>query len=234
MGLFLSFVCLALAGLADSAPEAVLEYVQVRTQQENLPYTVDVTIRAAIPGLGKVGTLKATRNQAGQGRLNYEAMQFEGDSLVKTKVIARYLTAELEAQRPEQKLATAISPANYAFKLKARERIEDRDVLVFEVKPYRKRPGLFRGHIWIDEQTRRPLKEAGKLAKLPSVWVKEITFTREYTVADGLAVPSRITSEVKTRIVGTAYISVDFQNYHVPTAALPQQTAEASLGSQER
>ena len=220
-----AFLCLALAGFADSAPDAVLEYVQARSQQEKLPFTVDVTINAAIPSLKKVGRLRATRQQAGQGRFNYESMQFEGDSLVKTKVIARYLRAELEAQRPEQKLATEITPASYQFRLKGRQKMEGRDALVFEVKPYKKGPGLFRGQIWIDEETRRPLKETGKLTKLPSVWVKEIAFTREYTVAEGLAVPSRITSEVRTRIVGTAQITVDFQNYRFSFPPAAQSSA---------
>ncbi len=221
LGLLSAVLCLGLTTLADSAPDAVLEYVQVRSQQEKLPYTVDVTISASIPSMGKVGILRATRHQGGQGTLNYESMQFEGDSLVKTNVIARYLTAELEAQRPEQKLATEISPLNYEFKLKGREKIAGRDTLVYEVKPFKKRPGLFRGQIWIDEETRQPVKESGKLAKLPSVWVKEIAFTREYVTADGFAVPSRITSEVKTRIVGKAQISVDFQNYRFPSNPQP-------------
>lgn len=217
-------VLLLSAGIvtAGSPSDAIWEYVQARSQQEKLPYTVDVTITAAIPSIGKVGRLRAIRHQAGQGRFNYDSMQFEGDSVIKTNVIARYLSAELEAQRPEEKLATQISPANYQFKLKGREPVEGREALVFEVKPYKKRPGLFRGQVWIDSETRQPLKETGKLAKLPSVWVKEISFTREYKLAQGVALPSCITSQVKTRIVGQALITVDFQNYRFPSEPEPQ------------
>jgi len=198
------------AGPPDSA---VWEYVLARARQELIPYTVDVSIRAEIPSLKKVGSLHAVRHQAGLGRFNYESVQFEGDKIIKTNVIARYLSAELEAQRPEEKLATQISPANYEFKLKGREQVNGREVLVFQVKPRKKRQGLFHGQIWIDAETRQPLRESGKVAKLPSVWVKEIIFTREYTTANGVAVPERITSEVKTRIVGKAQISIEFHNY---------------------
>jgi len=218
--------CLAFAGFAaEPAPDTVLEYVQARAQQENIPYTVDVTISASIPSMGKLGTLRATRHQGGHGKLNYEAMRFEGDSMVKTSVIARYLTAELESQRPEQRLATEISPNNYEFKLKGRDKVDGREALIYEVKPLKKRHGLFKGQIWIDAETRQPLKETGKLAKLPSVWVKEISFTREYSQTDGYAMPAKITSEVKTRIVGKAQISVEFANYRFSGPSPVQQTA---------
>lgn len=199
--------------MAGSPPDPVLEYVQARAQQERVPFSVEVTITATIPSIKKVGTLRATRTQAAPGLFNYQAMAFEGDKLIKTNVIARYLSAELEAQRPEEKLATQISPLNYRFKLKDRKQLEGREVLVYEVKPHKRRPGLFQGQVWIDSETRQPLMETGKLTKLPSVWVKEITFTREYTQVNGIAVPLRIVSEVKTRIVGKAQITVEFDNY---------------------
>lgn len=231
--LLLSVPAFAALGAAGSAADAaVLDYVQVRAQQDGQPYSVEVTIKASIPSMGKVGTLRAVRNQAGEGKLNYQAMVFEGDSMVKTNVIARYLTAELESQRPEQKLATEISPVNYEFKQKGREKVNDRDALVFEVKPRKKRQGLFRGLIWIDEVSRRPIKEIGKLAKLPSVWLKEVAFTREYTDINGVAVPAKITSKVKTRIVGEAQIEIAFQNYRFNSSDAPDAVSSLPATSE--
>lgn len=207
------------------ANDDICQYLQARSLQESIPYTVDVSISATIPSLGRQGQFHAIKRQFDGSRFQYEQMEFEGDGLVKSKVIARYLQAELEAQRPEEKLATQITPANYEFKLRGRVREAGRDLLVFQVKPRKKRPGLFEGQIWIDSLTRQPVREAGKLAKLPSVWVKEINFTRDYIVTNGLAVVSRIASEVRTRIVGKAQITVAFDKYQFEAVPEPALTS---------
>lgn len=214
LAIFVFFAATLHAGVSGATSDELWDYVQARYLQDRLPYTVDVTITASIPSMGKLGKLHARRRHPVAGKLSYEGMQFEGDKLIKTNVIARYLSAELDAQRPEEKLATQISPTNYEFKLKAHENLNGHDTLVFQVKPKKKRTGLFHGQIWVDAETRQPVKEVGKLAKLPSIWVKEITFTREYENVDGVAVPARIISDVNTRLVGKAHIDIDFQNYH--------------------
>lgn len=224
-GLFAALALSCAPVIADSADDDIWQYVQARAMQENVPYTVDVSISATIPSLSRTGKFHAIKRKFDGSRFQYEQMQFEGDGLVKTNVIARYLSAELEAQRPEEKLATQISPANYEFKLKGHVHQDGREMLVFQVRPYKKRPGLFHGQIWIDRQTRLPVRETGKLAKLPSVWIKEVTFTRDYAVANGISVVSRITSEVRTRIVGKAQISVEFDNYHFDTVPEPVLTS---------
>jgi len=210
--------CLLAGGAAfgGSPPDPVVdEYVEARARQDEVSYSVDMVITASIPSMGKVGRLRATRRHSDHGSLNYEQMRFEGDNLIKTNVIARYLSAEVEAQKPEAKLATQISPANYEFKQKGSEHVEGRQAVVFEVKPRKKRNGLFKGLIWVDAATRQPIKEVGKLAKLPSIWLKEISFVREYTNVNGLALPARITSKIKTRIIGEAHVTIDFENYRV-------------------
>jgi hypothetical protein len=202
----------------------VLEYVrQTRVQRGRANYTVDVTFSASLPALSKKGVLRAIKRQAPQGQL-YESINFEGDGLVKTNIIARYMQAEFNAQRPEEKLATEISPLNYQFNLKGEERVGDRDALVYEVKPLRRRPGLFRGKVWLDKETLLPLREQGKLEKLPSVWIKEIVFTREYNLEHGLSLPSRIYSEVNTRIVGKSVITIEFSNYQLSSPPGLMQT----------
>ncbi len=194
----------------------VLEYVRaIRVQRGRANYTVDVSISAAVPSLSKKGILRAIKKQAPQGVLTYESMQFDGDGMIKTNVIARYLQAELATSRPEEKLATEISPLNYRFTLKGSSTVAGRDALVYEVKPIRRGNGLFRGTVWLDRETLLPLREQGRIERIPSVWVKDISFTREYEFVHGYALPKHITSEVNTRIVGKSVINVDFDNYHV-------------------
>ncbi len=213
LGIAAIIFVLASTGLAASAPEEVLDYVRaIRVQRLSAYYSADVTISASVPSLHKTGVLHAIKKLLPQG-LRYESMLFEGDKLVKTNVIARYLAAELEDQRPEEHLATEISPLNYRFSPKGSGVVNGREAFVYEVKPLKKRTGLFRGTVWVDRQTYLPLKEEGKLKNLPSVWVKEIAFTRDYQIVNGFAVPVRISSEVKTRVIGKALVTVEFSDY---------------------
>ena len=200
----------------EKVDREVLEYVRaIRVQRGRANYTVDVSISAAVPSLSKKGILRAIKKQAPQGVMSYESMLFEGDGLIKTNVIARYLQAELATSRPEEKLATEISPLNYRFTLKGRDMIAGREALLHEVKPIRRGTGLFHGNVWLDRETLLPLREQGKIEKIPSVWVKEISFTRDYEFVHGYALPNHIISEVNTRIVGKSVINIDFANYHV-------------------
>ena len=48
---------------------------------------------------------------------------------------------------------TAIAPANYKFSYKGVSRIGDRLVHAYQVKPQKKRMGLFKGRIYLDAQT---------------------------------------------------------------------------------
>jgi len=217
-------------GLAQSkdVDQTVLEYVRaIRVQRGRVSYTVDVTISASVPSLSKAGILKAVKKQSQEDKPSYEPVSFDGDGMIKTNIIARYLQAELDAQKPEEKLAVEISPLNYKFTPKGRSKLGGRDVLVYEVKPLRHHSGLFHGTVWLDPQTRLPLMESGKLEKLPSIWLKEITFTRVYDLFGGVSMPSSIHSEVKTRIVGRSLINIEFANYRIQDSGATSTVAIA-------
>ena len=59
-------------------------------------------------------------------------------------MIARYLTAEAEAQK-EQPASIAVTPANYKFKYNGRGQLDGRDVHVFQVTPREEAPGPVQG-----------------------------------------------------------------------------------------
>jgi len=88
---------------ANPADETVLEFVRAtRVQRGRVAYLVDVTISASLPALHKAGVLRAVKKQLPAGRAAYQTLLYNGDGLVKTNVIARYLSAELEAQMDPQ------------------------------------------------------------------------------------------------------------------------------------
>ena len=206
--------------LADSLPlpaNVIVEnYCAASKQQEATvkPASMDVDIDASLPKLKKQGKLHALRRISALGRITYEMLKFEGDGTVKNQVIARYLSAEAEVQK-DQAPSLAITPENYNFKYKGRNSIEGRDVHVFQVSPKQKRQGLFKGEVWIDAATYLRVQESGQMVKNPSFFVKRIAFTRKYEIRDGISVPRQVQSEIDTRLVGKAELTINFSNFSV-------------------
>ncbi len=188
----------------------------------------DVMFQASIPKLKKQGKLSALKKISSLGKVTYKVLGFWGDDTVKKEVIARYMTVEVDsATRPTQDIA--ITPENYNFKYKG---LQDKDQLrvhVLELKPKKKRAGLFKGELWLDEQTYMPLREQGRFVKSPSMFIKNIDFVRNYEIRDGIAYLTHMESKTATRIVGTAELNVDYANYHVE-----QEAAEAAMEEARR
>jgi hypothetical protein len=176
--------------------------------------SMDVEFDASLPKLKQHGRLHALRRISPLGLIKYERLRFEGDGTVNHQVITRYLTAEAESQR-EQSPSLAVNPQNYNFKYKGLNRLDGRDVHVFQVAPKQKRQGLFKGEVWIDARTYLRVQESGYLVKNPSIFLKKVAFVRKYEIRDGISVPRQVLSVVETRLVGTAELTIDFTNFSV-------------------
>ena len=185
----------------------------------------DVDIDAKLPKLKKEGRMHALRSISKVGQVTYRALGFSGDTSIKKDVIARYLTADVQAQGTGQDLS--ITPANYKFKFHGLQDREGQNVYVFSVKPRKKEAGLFKGEVWLDPQTCMPLREQGRFVKNPSIFFKRMDFVRKYELQDGVSRPQHIDSVVQTRIVGPVRLSINFDNY---TLAPDDDGADATAG----
>lgn len=202
------------------APEAIVENycAALRGEAQSLQgASMDVEIAASLPKLRKEGRLHGLRRISALGRITYERLKFDGDSTVKNQVIARYLSAEVEAQG-DQSPSLAVIPANYKFKYKGRGALNGREVHIFQVTPRKKSQGLFRGEIWIDADTYLRVQESGYLVKNPSIFLKRVDFVRKYEIRNGVSVPVQVKTVVATRLAGTAELTIDYSNFSVPAA----------------
>jgi hypothetical protein len=196
------------------APDVIVEhYCSVsRDRQHSLDgASMEVDIEASLPKLKKHGRLHALRRISEIGRITYDHLRFEGDGAVKNDVIARYLTAEAQAQNDSSRKLD-VTPANYKFKYKGLTQQNGRDAHIFQVTPKKKRVGLYRGEIWIDSETFLRVREAGSWVKNPSIFLKKVEFVRKYEIRNGISVPLEVHSVVDTRLVGTAELNIEFRN----------------------
>jgi hypothetical protein len=215
------FAAAAWAEPAALAPDLIVrQFCAAMKEQQSVMagMSMDMDIEASLPKLKKQGRLHALRRISELGRITYEALKFEGDGAVKNNVIARYLTAEAQAQSGDQPNALAVTPDNYKFKYKGSQQLEGRTVHIFQVTPRSKRVGLYKGDLWIDAATNLRVQESGQFVKNPSLFLKRIAFRREYEIRDGVSVPLRISSVVETRLVGKAELNIAYSNISLSAA----------------
>jgi hypothetical protein len=197
------------------APEAIIaNYCAVARDHAGAfnGASMEVQIDASIPKLKKQGRLRALRHISRLGRITYDALRFEGDNTVKNNVIARYLSAETQAQDANAP-SLAVTPQNYNFKYRRLASAGGRAAHVFQVTPRKKLVGLYKGELWIDAETYLRVRESGRLVKTPSVFLKKVEFTRDYAIRDGIPVPLQLQSVVSTRLVGPAELTIVFSNF---------------------
>ena len=190
--------------------------------------SMDVEIDAWLPKLNEQGRLRALRSISKVGQVTYRVLTFQGNNTVKSQVIARYLEAEQQGQSDEK---LAITPANYKFKFKGRQKTsEGSDVYVFQLSPKSKRVGLFKGELWLDCSTYLTVYEKGRLVKSPSVFFKKVEFERGFAIQNGAAIPQTLNSTIDTRVVGKVQISIKYSNFHGPSDTGESQTAATIPG----
>ena len=177
-----------------------------------------VKIQASIPNLSKVGEMVAEKSVAPNGHISYEMKSYLGDTTIKKDVIGRYLSSEQEASEAP---TIGISPQNYRFKFKRRDRIEERSAVVFELNPRKNAMGLFKGELWLEEDSGLTLRETGRLVKNPSVIFKTLEFTRDYTFKNGLQYLAFQDSRADTRVIGKVLVKMTFDEPKRVAATAP-------------
>lgn len=214
---------------SDPAPTALQRYFTQGGSQADAQRgsTAEVFIEAKLPRRRSEGTLRAVRTVSPQGIVSYDpaSMQWTGDGSIKKDVIARYLEADITASKnPPGDIG--INERNYRFDDKGTRTVDGKAIRVVGLQPRKKRIGLFKGEIWLDEATGLPLREEGEFVRSPSVFLRKVSFSREYRLQDGASLPKQINTRIETRVVGPAELSVRFDEFR-RQAAQPAASAAA-------
>ena len=225
------FFFLLLAGPALFAQDLLQRYFEAVARQADRTRDIhmEMDFDARLLKLQKAGHLTGVRYVAKNGHVEFVVKSITGDDSVKKHVIARYLAGEQE--NSTKHLDAAINDKNYKFKFKRVQEPEGRRVHVYELSPRKKRVGLYKGELWIDEETALPVREAGQFSKSPSpIFLKKVSFTRTYLLMDGVALPTRVESVIETRIVGKAELVINYTDFR-PGGEAP--AAESQSGTNQ-
>ena len=208
--------------LPRMAPELALATFQRHgdSQPTELAWYSDETeINAVLPDTQQQGSYQLVREFSAPNTLAYKPLRFTGDGFIKTNLMLRLLQSDVERVEKQRNGDLAISAANYHFSYKGSDAIDGCAVHVFQVKPRRKVPGLFKGRIYLDAATGTLRRAEGTLVKSPSFFIKKIDFVQDYAEVGGFTMPVRTHSAALTRVVGRAIVDIFHRNYQARAAA---------------
>jgi hypothetical protein len=195
---------------SGSSADAVVTRYTAELEQMSHPAdcrTVAVEIEAALPKHGKRARLLAIRHSPHVGGPEYEVLQVEGDRSVRQQVIARYISAQVQADSLPRS-SVAVTPANYKFRHARSIVTAGTLTYVFQVTPRRKQVGLMKGELWVDAATGLAVHQVGRMVKNPSIFLRRIDVTRDTSIRDG-APDLRVTHlDIDTRLVGHAELTI--------------------------
>jgi hypothetical protein len=188
-------------------------------------YSDDTLIQAELPDTSQKGEYELVRSYSAQPRsMTYRSVKFTGDTFVKTNVITRLLQSEVDHVEKADPAKSAISEANYKFSYKGTDEIDGKLMHVYQIKPRRKDPSLFKGKIFVDAHTGTLRRAEGTVSKSPSFFIRKIEFVQDFNDIDGFTVPVAMRSTAKARIIGKAIVSVFHRAYQLKVHAAPVAT----------
>ncbi len=220
--------------LPRMAPELALARYEYRVSQTGgaFSYSAVTVIAADLPDSQQHGEFELEKSFTAPGTLKFKAVRYTGDSFVKSNVITRLLQAEVDHVAKERQANTQVSSANYKFSYKDDDMVDGRPVHVYQVKPRKDLPGLFKGRIYIDAYTGSLLRAEGTMVKSPSFWVKKIDFVQDFTEVDGHLLPVHTHSVAKARIIGRAIVDIVVRDYNTSVATVAESTSAGGSGEQ--
>jgi hypothetical protein len=198
----------ACAAQAITPAQALDRYLETsRDPQDRCAgLTFSIQIDASLPKLKKHGSMSGVKLLSQTGKIAYHGLQFTGDKLVKTDVIARFLAQDSGMEK--QNTDAAVSRQNYTFVYLKTSDYNGLQAFVFHLKPKHKRTGLFEGELWLEAATAAPLRLWGDFVKSPSIFVKTFRFVEDYQDLNECFQPSRLLVTADTRIAGLMEMSV--------------------------
>lgn len=136
-----------------------------------------------------------------------------GSKFLCEKVLKRAVDSEKEASKDRD--ATALTPANYRFKLAGNESLGGRPAYIMQVDPVVNNKFLYRGRIWVDAQDFAVVKIEAEPAKNPSFWISRTLIRSTSSKTGNFWLPKQNRSETKVRIGGTAVLTIDYGDYQI-------------------
>ena len=155
-----------------------------------------------------------------------------GSKLLVEKVLKGLLSSEEEAQSPQNRQQTALTPENYNFE-SAGELVTDQGhFYILRVQPKVANKFLYRGEIWVDANDFAIARIEAEPAQNPSFWINHTKIEQRYQKIGSFWLPVRNQSTSKVRLGGTATLVIEYQDYRLSSDS--QGKTQAAMSDTRR
>jgi len=155
---------------------------------------------------------------------SFRILSESGSKALREKVLRKALESEKEAT--QDKAASAMTPANYRFRLVGSESLNGRPAYILDVEPLTASKFLVRGKIWVDAADFAVVKMEAEPSKSPSFWISRTLIQQSFAKTGEFWLAAENRSETKVRVGGTAVLQIHYGSYQ--TVAEPTQRLVAS------
>jgi outer membrane lipoprotein-sorting protein len=152
-----------------------------------------------------------------------------GSKLVIDRVFKKLLQSDKEALQAENQRRTALNEENYVFTLVGYEITSAGSMYVLAVEPTRKDKFLYSGRIWVDGEDFAVVRIEAAPAKNPSFWTTNTKIEHRYVKVNDCWLPAQNHSLTSVRLGGHADLTIEYLNYQVTPASLPDKPNDAAL-----
>jgi hypothetical protein len=138
--------------------------------------------------------------------LRYQITDEGGSSFIRSRVLRGVLDAERD-MAAQGEARSALREANYTFSSRG---VDDDGLASVLLSPRRKDPVLVAGTLFLHPIDGSPVRLAGRLAKSPSFWVKDVEIVRTYATIGGIVMPVVLESTAEIRWFGPASLRMTY------------------------
>ena len=148
---------------------------------------------------------------------SFRVLAESGSKALRDKVLRRALESEIEASQDPS--ASAMTTANYRFRLLGSEKLDGRTAYIMDVEPRTKSKFLVRGKIWVDAAEFALVKMEVEPGKNPSFWISRTLIQQSFAKTGEFWLAAKNRSESKVRLGGTAVLLIDYGSYQIVSNA---------------
>ena len=148
-------------------------------------------------------------------RKEFRVESADGSELLQKRILRKLLESEIEASQPANRQQIAWTPANYAFRLLGCENIAGHGTYLLGVIPRHKNKFLMKGTIDLDREDFALTRISAEPAVNPSWWTVRNEIEQTYAKTGDFWLPFRNTTVTKVRLLGQAFLTIDYGEYRL-------------------
>jgi hypothetical protein len=209
----LALLAIALApNVRATVPDAADASMHQFLAKDDAQHPYRATRRLEAVNGNRRGWLEAITEYSPEAGFRYEITAEGGSGFIRGKVLRAVLEAERDAIARGETARWSLARENYTF---APNGVDAEGLVNVLLTPRRKDRVLVAGTMFLEPTNGDLVRLQGRLAKTPSLWVKDVDIVRSYQHVGDTVVPVHLESTAQLRLLGAATLRMTYHYLEV-------------------